>query len=222
MKLARPKRGEPFTKPFCVELRFVWTSLAWRNVATLIGKALRAAEAFKCSWKGMWRSSTHPDRLRMFSPGLWRQKNPSLHWALPMELLNILDTAAYSVRLSSFVSMSSPQDHCQFLSAIFRHLVQNQLFHTGAFWWSPVCVGTCKATFSMWPWLLNTDSRIPPFKQHDIFSFTSFYQLRVLTQIFWAHFRLMQISEQGLRKTQESKNTISLRGFFLINLWLIS
>lgn len=147
MKLARPKRGEPFTKPFCVELRFVWTSLAWRNVATLIGKALRVAEAFKCSWKGMWRSSTHPDRLRMFSPGLWRQKNPSLHWALPMELLNILDTAAYSVWLSSFVSMSSPQDHCQFLSAIFRHLVQNQLFHTGAFWWSPYVLGHARPRF---------------------------------------------------------------------------
>lgn len=156
----------------------------------------------------MWRSSTHPDRLRMFSPGLWRQKNPSLHWALPMELLNISDTAAYSVWLSSFVSMSSPQDHCshcQFLSAIFRHLLQNQLFNTGACWWSPVCAGTCKATFSMWPWLLNTDSRIPPFKQHDILSFISSYQLRVLAQIFWAHFRLMQISEQGLRKTQGKK-----------------
>lgn len=131
-------------------------------------------------------------------------KASSLHWALPMEVLNMLDTAACSVLLSSFVSMSSPQDHCshcKFLSAIFRHLVQNQLFHTRACWWSPVCVETCEATLSMWPWLLDTDSRICPFKQHDILSFTSFYQLWVLTQISWAHIRFMLTSEQGLSKT---------------------
>ncbi len=106
-------------------------------------------------------------------------KAPSLHWALPMELLNMLDTAAYSVQLSSFVSMSSPQDHyshCPFLSAIFRHLVQNQLFNTRACWWSPVCVETSEATMATWPWWCIADW-IHPLKQRDILlSFTSFYQ----------------------------------------------
>lgn len=56
-------------------------------------------------------------------------KGSSLHWALPMELLNMSNTAAYSVRLSSFVSMSSLQDHhshCLFVSPILRHLVPSQ------------------------------------------------------------------------------------------------
>lgn len=46
-----------------------------------------------------------------------------------MELLNMSNTAAYSVRLSSFVSMSSLQDHhshCLFVSPILRHLVRSQ------------------------------------------------------------------------------------------------
>lgn len=81
-----------------------------------------------------------------------------------MELLNMLDTAAYSVQLSSFVSMSSPQDHhshCQFLSAIFRHLVQSQLFNTRACWWSPVCVETSEGhcwyvALVTYPWQQNS------------------------------------------------------------------
>lgn len=94
-----------------------------------------------------------------------------------MELLNMLDAAAYSVQLSSFVSMSSPRhhrSHCRFLSAIFRHLVQNKLFNTRACGWCSVCVEAARTTIATRPWLLITDSRIHPFKQRDVtLSFTS-------------------------------------------------
>ena len=130
-------------------------------------------------------------------------KAPSLHWALPKEFLNMLNTAAYLVKLTSFVSMSSPQDHCShcaFLSAISRHLVQNQLFDTRACWCSPVCVGTSGATFDTWLWWLIPDSRVHPLKHLDILlTLTLVYQtaLGSWPRYFWAHLRLMQISEKG-------------------------
>lgn len=104
-----------------------------------------------------------------------------------MELLNMLDTAAYSVQLSSFVSMSSPKDHCshcQFLSTIFKHLGQNQLFNMRACWWSPACVETSKATVDVWPWLLITDSTIHNSMKSHSPLLLSTSQLWVLTQIF--------------------------------------
>lgn len=59
----------------------------WQNVVTLWKKALRPVEAFKCSWRRMWRRSAHPDRLRMFFARPRETKASSLHWALPMEVL---------------------------------------------------------------------------------------------------------------------------------------
>ena len=65
-------KENPFKKLLCVELRFVWPGEMWQHFGTVC----QAAEAFKWSWRGIWRSPTHSDRLRMFSPGLQRQRLP--------------------------------------------------------------------------------------------------------------------------------------------------
>lgn len=77
--------------PLCgLEVCLDWPGPARPSAVTLCREALWAALAFKCVWRRMWRSFNHPDGRRMFSPGTVGTKVASLHWALPMDLLNII------------------------------------------------------------------------------------------------------------------------------------
>lgn len=81
-----------------------WGCQGYSGLVKLTLFVLDFGAILKCSWRGMWRSCTRPTRA------------PSLHWALPMEILSMLAAAAASVWLSSFRSVLVPWDRVRYFS----------------------------------------------------------------------------------------------------------
>lgn len=168
-----------------MELRL--SGLLWCNMLTLTGTDLWALDAFKCSWRGMWRTSPHPDKPRMFletkAPlaGVLSEWRYLICWTMPLAQC-------------SFVGTKAPQDHCfycQTLSTFFRLLVENLLFTQEHVDDLLYVLRHARPLFTSCDWSLNTDNRIHTFKQN-------YLPLALLLPS--ANSFHMQNSDQGMRR----------------------